>query len=82
MTMQQASVQVVSVALAQCKLHTILNRMVKAAQLTLGGFLCLKYYLYSSFEIYVIIMDEKKMKFSHFLYYKRLIHWLLTISFT
>ena len=31
--MLQAYVQVVSVALAQCKLHTILNRMVKAAQL-------------------------------------------------
>ena len=42
MTMQQASVQVVSVALAQCKLHTILNRMVKAAQLTLGGFFMCK----------------------------------------
>ena len=40
--MQQASVQVVSVALAQCKLHTILNRMVKAAQLTLGGFFMCK----------------------------------------
>ena len=38
MTMQPASVQVVSVALVQCKLHTILNRMVKAAQLRLGGF--------------------------------------------
>ena len=37
--MLQAYVQVVSVALAQCKLHTILNRMMKAAQLTLGGFL-------------------------------------------
>lgn len=38
MTMQQVFVQVVSVALAQCKLHTILNRMVKAAQPMLGGF--------------------------------------------
>ena len=38
MTMQQAYVQVVSVALVQSKLHTILNGMVKAAQHTLGGF--------------------------------------------
>ena len=42
MTMQQASVQVVSVALAQCKLHTILNRMVIAAQHMLGGFFMCK----------------------------------------
>ena len=42
MTMQQAYVQVVSVALVQCKLHTILNRMVKAAQLMLGGFFMCK----------------------------------------
>ena len=35
--MQQAYVQVVSVALELCKLHTILNRMVKAAQLRLIG---------------------------------------------
>ena len=41
MTMQQAYVQVVSEVLAQCKLHTILNRMVKAAQHMLGGFLCI-----------------------------------------
>ena len=40
-TMQQAYVQVVSVALGLCKLHTILNKMVKAAQLMLGGFLAL-----------------------------------------
>ena len=40
MTMQQAYVQVVSVVLGLCKLYTILNRMVKAAQLRLGGFLC------------------------------------------
>ena len=40
--MQQAYVQVVSVALGLCKLHTILIRMVKAAQLRLGGFLCLE----------------------------------------
>ena len=41
--MLQAYVQVVSVALGLCKLHTILNRMVKAAQLMLGGFfLCKK----------------------------------------
>ena len=40
--MQQAYVQVVSVALGLCKLHTILIRMVKAAQLMLGGFLCVK----------------------------------------
>ena len=38
MTMLQAFVQVVSVALGLCKLNTILNRMVKAAQLKLGGF--------------------------------------------
>mgnify|MGYP001687886918 CR=1 FL=1 len=31
--MLQAFVQVVSVALVLCKQHTILNRMVKAAQL-------------------------------------------------
>ena len=37
--MQQESVLVVLVALGLCKLNTILNRMVKAAQLTLGGFL-------------------------------------------
>ena len=42
MTMQQAYVQVVSVALGLCKLHIILNRMVKAAQLRLGGFLVCK----------------------------------------
>ena len=38
MTMPQAFVQVVLVALGLCKLYTILNRMVKAAQLKLGGF--------------------------------------------
>ena len=38
MTMLQAFVQVVLVALGLCKLNMILNRMVKAAQLTLGGF--------------------------------------------
>ena len=37
--MLQAFVQVVLVALVLCKQHTILNRMVKAAQLMLGGFL-------------------------------------------
>ena len=42
MTTQQAYVQVVSVVLGLCKLHTILNRMVKAAQLRLGGFFCVK----------------------------------------
>ena len=42
MTMQQAYVLVVLVALGLCKLHTILNRMVKAAQLMLGGFLVCK----------------------------------------
>ena len=42
MTMQQAYVQVVSVALELCKQHTILNRMVKAAQLKLSGFLVCK----------------------------------------
>ena len=41
-TMQQAYVQVVSVALGLCKIHTILNRMVKAAQLRLGGFFVCK----------------------------------------
>ena len=39
MMMLQAFVQVVLVALGLCKQHTILNRMVKAAQLKLGGFL-------------------------------------------
>ena len=38
MTMLQAFVQVVLVALGLCKLYTILNRMVKAAQLKLSGF--------------------------------------------
>ena len=38
MTMQQAYVQVVSVALELCKQHTILNRMVKAAQLGWAAF--------------------------------------------
>ena len=38
MTMQQVSVQVVSVALGLCKLYTILNRMVKAAQLGWAAF--------------------------------------------
>lgn len=42
MTTQQAYVQVVSVALGLCKLHTILIRMVKAAQLRLGGFFVCK----------------------------------------
>lgn len=42
MTMQQAYVLVVLVALGLCKLNTILNRMVKAAQQKLGGFLCVK----------------------------------------
>lgn len=42
MTMLQAFVQVVLVALVLCKQHTILNRMVKAAQLKLGGFLVCK----------------------------------------
>ena len=41
-TMQQAYVQVVLVVLELCKLHTILIRMVKAAQLRLGGFLVCK----------------------------------------
>lgn len=41
MTMLQVFVQVVLVALGLCKLNTILNRMVKAAQLMLGGFLIL-----------------------------------------
>lgn len=42
MTTQQAYVLVVSVVLGLCKLHTILNRMVKAAQLRLGGFFVCK----------------------------------------
>ena len=42
MTMLQAFVQVVLVALVLCKQHTILNRMVKAAQHMLGGFLVCK----------------------------------------
>ena len=41
-TMQQAYVQVVSVALGLCKLYIILYRMVKAAQLRLGGFFVCK----------------------------------------
>ena len=40
--MQQAYVQVVSVALGLCKLYIILYRMVKAAQLMLGGFFVCK----------------------------------------
>ena len=40
--MQQAYVQVVLVALGLCKLNTILNGMVKAAQLRLGGFFVCK----------------------------------------
>lgn len=40
--MLQVFVQVVSVALVLCKLNTILNRMVKAAQLKLSGFFVLK----------------------------------------
>ena len=39
MTMLQVFVQAVLVVLGLCKQHTILNRMVKAAQLKLGGFL-------------------------------------------
>ena len=42
MTMLQAFVQVVLVALVLCKLNTILDRMVKAAQLKLSGFLVCK----------------------------------------
>ena len=42
MMMQQAYELVVLVALELCKLHTILNRMVKAAQLRLGGFFVCK----------------------------------------
>ena len=45
MTMLQVFVQVVLVALGLCKLNTILNRMVKAAQLTLGGFFVLEYHV-------------------------------------
>ncbi len=40
--MLQAFVQVVLVALVLCKLNTILNRMVKAAQHMLGGFFMCK----------------------------------------
>ena len=39
MMTQQVYAQVVSVALGLCKLYIILYRMVKAAQLSLGGFL-------------------------------------------
>lgn len=42
MTMLQVFVQAVLVVLGLCKQHTILNRMVKAGQHTLGGFLCVK----------------------------------------
>lgn len=42
MMMQQAYVQVVLVALGLCKLHIILIRMVKAAQLRSGGFFVCK----------------------------------------
>ena len=38
MTMLQAFAQVVSVVLGLCKLNTILNRMVKAAQLGWAAF--------------------------------------------
>ena len=38
MTMQQVFVQVVLVALGLCKLNTILDRMVKAAQLGWAAF--------------------------------------------
>ena len=40
--MLQAFVQAVLVVLGLCKQHTILNRMVKAAQLMLGGFFMCK----------------------------------------
>ena len=40
--MLQVFVQVVLVALGLCKLYTILIRMVKAAQLKLGGFFMCK----------------------------------------
>ena len=40
--MLQEFEQVVSVALVLCKQHTILNRIVKAAQLKLGGFFMCK----------------------------------------
>ena len=53
MTMQQEYVQVVSVALVQCKQHTILNRMVKAAQLMLGGF----FYVYALSQNSHIILE-------------------------
>ena len=42
MTMLQAFVQVVLVALGLCKLNTILNRMVKAAQLGWAAFFMYK----------------------------------------
>lgn len=42
MTMLQVFVQAVLVVLGLCKQHTILNRMVKAAQLMLGGFFMCK----------------------------------------
>ena len=43
---QQAYVLVVSVVLGLCKLYIILYRMVKAAQLRLGGFFCVKNYTF------------------------------------
>jgi len=63
MTMLQAYVQVVSVALVQCKLHTILNRMVKAAQLTLGGFfMCKKLRTVNNIMFLQIIFKYVKKK--------------------
>ena len=73
MTMLQAFVQVVSVALVLCKEHTILNRMMKAAQLTLGGLFMyfVQIVMYSRIIIYVIIVDEKMMKLLYFLYKRK-----------
>ena len=73
MTMLRAFVQVVSVALVLCKEHTILNRMMKAAQLTLGGLFMyfVQIVMYSRIIIYVIIVDEKMMKLLYFLYKRK-----------
>ena len=73
MTMLQAFVQVVSVALVLCKLNTILNRMMKAAQLTLSGLFMyfVQIVMYSRIIIYVIIVDEKMMKLLYFLYKRK-----------
>ena len=57
MTTQQAYVLVVLVVLGLCKLYTILNGMVKAAQLRLGGFFVCKN-LRIGFDILKVIQNH------------------------